>query len=45
MRAWVADRPGGPDVLTLREVPDPVPDPDEHLLVPGLPEHPRPNLH
>lgn len=32
MRAWVADRPGGPDVLALREVPDPVPGPDDVLV-------------
>ena len=32
MRAVVIDVPGGPEVLTLREVPDPVPAPDEVVL-------------
>ena len=32
MRAYVVDRPGGPEVLTLREVPDPIPGPDEVLI-------------
>jgi putative PIG3 family NAD(P)H quinone oxidoreductase len=32
MRAIVATGPGGPEVLELREVPDPVPGPDELLL-------------
>ena len=32
MRAVVIDQPGGPDVLTLREVPDPTPGPDEVVL-------------
>lgn len=32
MRAYVVDRPGGPEVLTLREVPDPVPGPGEVLI-------------
>lgn len=32
MRAVVVDKPGGPDVLSLREVPDPIPAPDEVLV-------------
>jgi putative PIG3 family NAD(P)H quinone oxidoreductase len=32
MRAVVIDEPGGPEVLKLREVPDPVPAPDEVVL-------------
>jgi putative PIG3 family NAD(P)H quinone oxidoreductase len=32
MRAVVADRPGGPEVLLLREVPDPVPGPGEVVV-------------
>jgi NADPH:quinone reductase len=32
MRAVVLDSHGGPEVLTLREVPDPVPGPDEVLV-------------
>jgi putative PIG3 family NAD(P)H quinone oxidoreductase len=32
MRAVVIDEPGGPDVLKLREVPDPVPAPGEVVL-------------
>lgn len=32
MRAVVVTRPGGPEVLEVREVPDPVPQPDEVLV-------------
>ncbi|MGW4424918.1 NAD(P)H-quinone oxidoreductase [Streptosporangium sp. NPDC004631] len=32
MHAIVIDKPGGPDVLAWREVPDPVPGPDEVLV-------------
>lgn len=32
MKAIVIDAPGGPEVLQLREVPDPVPGPDEVLV-------------
>jgi putative PIG3 family NAD(P)H quinone oxidoreductase len=32
MRAVVIDEPGGPEVLRLRDVPDPVPAPDEVVL-------------
>ena len=32
MRAVVIDEPGGPDVLKVREVPDPVPAPGEVLV-------------
>src|SRR5262245_34293087 len=32
MRAVIADGAGGPEVLTLGEVPDPVPGPDEVVL-------------